>query len=251
MFIKISRAGKSARQVGSSTGGVALALTLALGGLVSGAEVAFAAGHATVAMGDQSQNMQIEWQDAKNARFTLPAAGDNSYTILHDGKIYMVANGEIIPGNLMSGFAAMAKKKHPSTPAAASGNGDMPTLVGPKGTKTVAGISGQVFTLHWKDGASPKDTDIVLTKNKKVSELWAVWAAYGASMGSFGGVNTKKRAALMANLFAGRGVLRMGNTFHLVKIDSTPPAAADLALPQQSPADAAAMDILQGFFNKN
>lgn len=227
---------------------LALAASLAAGCLSLGLGPALAAGHATVAVGSRGQKMQIAWRDARNARFSMPGMHSNSYTLLHNGKAYIVANGRVMSAKMFSGMmrrgAAKSAQNEPS---------GRPHLVGPKGREKIAGIAGQRYLIHWNAAhvsPSMQDKPVVLTGNRRVRELWQVWAAYAATMGANRSSMARSAhvATEMNKLFNGRGVLRMGHSFCLVKIDGHAPPASAFALPAHASSSNPAMKMLGNVF---
>ena len=187
--------------------------------------------------------MKIAWRDARNARFSMPGTHGNSYTLLHNGKIYIVANGRVMPGNM---FAGMMRGRGRG---ARNGPTGQPHLIGPKGTEKIAGITGQRYLIHWNAARmcapTMQDKPVVLSHDRRVRELWQVWSAYAHAMGArYAGTNPAANAAAMTRLFKGRGLLRMGHDFRVVKIDGRAPSASALALPAHASSSNPAMKML-------
>ena len=152
-------------------------LGLAISALLLSPSIGLAAGHATVAMGAKRQVMKIEWSDANNARFSMPETDSGTYTLLHHGKLYVIAGGRVMPMSMMTMFSKHSQSTGVNDPVG------RPTLQGPQGTETIAGITGQRYTVHWRDasGRTPRadqaieGKQVVLTSDRRVRELSQVW----------------------------------------------------------------------------
>lgn len=185
--------------------------------------VAVAGGHATLAMGPDHTKMHIEWRNASMVRLDMPAVGGPSiYTLLLGGKLYVVNNGRVMPERAISGMFISR-----------SGTAGHPTLVGPIGRETIAGIRGRVYRLNWpvtsKYGNQNPDRprDIVLTNNNLVRQMTKAWIANAAEMRN----SQMRDSKAMEELFRNRGTLRVGKFFRVVRIDGRMPSASDFALP--------------------
>lgn len=185
---------------------------------------ALAGGHATLSLGSNNTQMKIEWRNASTARFNIPAPGGRAgsvYTLLLNGKIYLVSNGRV-----MSGLAGMFSSH--------SGILGHPMLSGPIGSETIAGIHGSVYRVVWPtksnngEGRLGRFKDVVLTNNSLVREMTKVWIANATAM-----QNTQMRVSnALKDVFGNRGVLRAGNTMRVVSIDGRMPPASDFVLPK-------------------
>ena len=227
-------------------------LGLAISALLLSPSIGLAAGHATVAMGAKRQVMKIEWSDANNARFSMPETDSGTYTLLHHGKLYVIAGGRVMPMSMMTMFSKHSQSTGVNDPVG------RPTLQGPQGTETIAGITGQRYTVHWRDasGRTPRadqaieGKQVVLTSDRRVRELSQVWDSYAAKLGhNFAGSNPAKNTVVMAKLFGGRGLLRMGQDFRLVSINDQAPGPSELALPAKKFPSNPALKMLRHAFH--
>lgn len=186
---------------------------------------AIAGGRAVYSVGAQGQQhrMTVEWRDAHTARIEMPGMQGQAYFLLKNGKGYTVSNGHVFA---MSSFTRMMAA-HRSAASMAR-----PELRGPQGTETVAGIRGQVYTVHW-NGQAPngvQDEQVVLTSNSTVREVTRVWQDYAKSLaGARGGMASNPSIRALGD----KGLLRAGNNMRLVSISSTTPPASAFTLPSR------------------
>lgn len=216
---------------------------------------AVAGGSATIKVGGNRGNptsIKIEWLDSHDARFSMPGAPAGIYTLLRHGKLYVVANGRVMPMSMMSSFYRSMGGPEGQEPAG------KPSLVGPKGRETVAGVTGQQFVVHWSDasGHTPpgdraiQDKTVVLSRDARVVQLFKVWSSYAHAAGSgFEPANPKKNWKVMSKLFGGRGLLKMDGDFRVERINARTPPQSDFALPARSMAGPG-MKGLMGMFRQ-
>ena len=193
---------------------------------------ASAAGYATISLG-QGSKMKVEWRDASTARFDL---GTNAYSILRNGKLYMVTGGRVMSADMLK---HMGRDKNQLSDAQAMQHGK-PSLKGPLGSETIAGIRGNVYKLTF----GGRTGEVVLTDNPLVKQLTRVWIAYASSMGG----NSMVSAKVMRQMFNNKGELRSGNNFHLVSINGNTPPASDFVLPAK-PSAMPAMPNMSSMFS--
>ncbi len=223
----------------TSTKAARLAVALAAGLLAFASlpGMARAGGHATLEMGSNGTQLRIEWRDPATVRLNMASvSGSTIYFLLRAGKYYMIRNGTVMPQLALPG---MFLKR--------AGAAAQPTLVGPTGSETIAGIRGDVYRLNWPSATKGRGRakDIVLSDNPLVIEMTKAWIANAAGM-----PNSQMRdSKALSEIYQNKGALRIGKFFLVVSIDGVMPPTSDFVVPTAKAVGMAANG--QGFGQKS
>jgi len=201
---------------------------------------AFAAGKVTIEGNGEGEHytMVIEYLDNHTLRMNFPNQQEGSgYMLIRDNKVYTVTN---FNNTLMvMDLGAMSKM------AAAFGgdNDDQDQLTGPLSyevlemtdtgkTETVAGFKGKVYVVSAKDDSGTYSEEIVLSSDPKVRAYSDAWREAGKTMQHV--LNQDLEADNDLNHYMEKhklGLLRYGQEYRVVSIDSSKPAADRFTLP--------------------
>ena len=171
--------------------------------------------------------MAITWRDAETMRMDPGDSAD--YMLVRDGKAYSVSQdgGETMVMDL-AGMSAMVQAMASQGGEKKNPFGSIDSVEATGATQTVAGVTGRVYHMKWTDpDGSRKSGDAVLTDDPLAVEMTRT---YFSSMG-------RMFAADAANAFLNalpdndRGLLRMGNQFHVESISRADPPDATFELP--------------------
>lgn len=213
----------------------------------------FASGIA-VLQGENAQDsrIEIEYLDAGKVRMNVPdKQGGDSYMLVLDGKTYMVSNsgGKTMVmdlaqlGSMASGFGVNM------------GGGDSfkQELVKYNKTgksETVAGYKGKIYTLTWRDSKGTHTADAVLSSHKNVREFSEAWMHMAEAMANSMGQKITSDKSIWSFLEReGKGVLRLGDDFRVVSIESKNIDANRFVLPA-APMQMPAMGRMGGYPSK-
>lgn len=223
--------------------------------LLAGA--ARAAGSATVVAGDNlndpaatSVRSRIEFDTPDRVRVQADR-GVDGYLLVRDGRAYAVAdlNGQQMVfdyAQTMAQFGGLARSLAPRSLVT---DGRFVSLTGPGRSETIAGLSGRVWLLTTVNKAGHERRDeLVLTADPRVRELTDALLATGRIVAkAFPELDAEANEQLAAELRKrGTGLLRVGNSFLLERLDPASPAAPRFALP----AEPTVLPDLGGLFGR-
>ncbi len=205
--------------------------------------VALAGGSAVIQSGDASQQVQARIEFDGSARMRMDTLGEGAgqgYMILRDGKAYSVAmqggNPVVVEmGSMMKMLGGMAKQPGMQQPMAAPENmAKFVSLTDTGRSESVAGISGKVHTLVYVDNAGQQHSEtMVLSKDARARELTQALISMGETMAKMADLPAEAGSEQLAAEFKarGQGMLRYGDNFKLISLDSKSPAASRFELP--------------------
>ena len=198
--------------------------------LVSIASPAFAGGTATIhATGpgpsgeDMEHAMTVTWQDEKTVRLEpegqpayMLVRGDSSYSVTQAGGRLMV----IEMGQMMSMAQSAGAGAGPQAPTIADAQ-SVSRIESTGREETVAGITGEVYEIHWSDSAGASHVDeAVLSDDELLQGMTAAFQAFGKALAGDKGEHPLNEALSSRGL----GTLRFGDRFQVTSIsDETPP----------------------------
>lgn len=205
-----------------------VAMALVLPGIaLAGGKATLVSSPDSMPMGeDASGTMTITWENADTARLDF---GDPShYLIARDGKTYTVSTegGQTMVmdmasmGAMMQAMSAQGDKNKPF--------GQIHVVEDKKTTATVADIKGQVYHLKWSEpDGNQKSGDAVLTDDPLVVEMTQAY---------FNAISTMVGSKQMDDFLEAlpqkkRGILQMGEQFHVESIQKMDPPASTFELP--------------------
>ena len=189
--------------------------------------------------GSDTSRTTIEYNDDNQLRMNMSTDDDN-YMLLRDSKVYAVMQQSGSQPTVMDVGAMMSLLGGAfgeSMKGAQAAPEDMKTFISLKDTgedETIAGIRGDVHTLRYRDGNGNERTEIVvLTSNRKVREMTEMMGELGRHIAqAVGGDTAASGEDFYENLYSQRsGILRMGNDFRLIEIDSRAPSNKRFDLP--------------------
>ncbi len=207
-------------------------LALILAGLAS---PAFAGGTATIqgtgpgpSGEDMEHTMTVTWQDEDTVRLEpdgqpayMLVRGENSYTITSAGGQMMVIDMGAMKSMAQSaGGGAMAGGAGPNAPTIADAQ-SVSRIESTGREETVAGITGEVYEIHWadSDGASHVD-EAVLSDDELLRGMTVAFQAFSKALGGEDASHPLNEALASRGL----GTLRFGDRFEVISIsDETPP----------------------------
>ncbi|WP_435106403.1 hypothetical protein [Arhodomonas sp. AD133] len=202
------------------------------GALALAALPAAAAGTATLEMENTTkqsmESMSYVWNDAGAARMGMP--GEAGYMVVRDGATYMVSGSgaDAMVIDLGSLQKMMGDKQKSGT-----GFGDTEVIsVDATGeTETVAGISGEVYDLKWRQEGSVEEARAVLSDHPLAFELTRGWATMADAFGT--GPEADKDGLMRMLMDRELGLLKVEGKFEIAEISDTEPDAALFELPAE------------------
>jgi hypothetical protein len=190
----------------------------------------FAAGIAELATGSGqgSETMVIEYDDQGHVRMNMPKSQEGSgYMLTRDGKVWMVMN---MQGQVMvMDMAKMAAMAGPGGDDAMQQEFVSAKATG--GKETVAGFSGEVYELKWKDKSGVHSAQAVLSKDPVVVEYSTAWMQFAENMAKSMGQKAENSIGRYLDK-QGLGMLRLGDDFKVVSIKPGKVNAQDFVLPK-------------------
>ena len=191
---------------------------------------AFAAGIAELATGSgqSSETMVIEYDDQGHVRMNMPKSQEGSgYMLTRDGKVWMVMN---MQGQVMvMDMAKMAAMAGPGGDDAMQQEFVSAKASGKK--ETVAGFTGEIYELKWKDKRGVQSAQAVLSKDPVVVEYSNAWMQFAENMAKSMGQKTDNSIGRHLEK-KGLGMLRMGDDFKVISIKPGKVSAQDFVLPK-------------------
>lgn len=216
---------------------VAVVALLVVGAAQAGGSASIVAGDNLDDPGAQSVRSRIEFDTAKRVRVQADR-GVDGYLLVRDAAAYAVANvnGQTLVfdyAQTMAQFGGMARSL---APRGLVTDGRFVNLTGPGRIETIAGFSGRVWLLTTVDKAGRERQDeLVLTRDPRVRELTDALLATGRIVArAFPELDAEANEQLATELRnRGTGLLRIGNSFLLERLDPATPAAARFMLPSE------------------
>ena len=184
----------------------------------------FASGVATIqGKNPQDSTMEVEYMDGGKLRMNVPKKeGRDSYMLLLDGKTYVVSKsgGEIMVLD-MAQLGSMARGMGLSMGGGDSFKQELVSYSKTGKSETVAGYKGSVYTLSWRDSQGTHTADAVLSGHKNVREFSAAWMEMAEAMAQSMGQQIISEESIWNFLDKqGMGILRLGDDFRVVSIES-------------------------------
>lgn len=217
---------------------------------------ALAGGTAEIETGSGSDRLRttIEFDGAKVRMLTALPQGEDApqgEMILRDGKVYAVIDRGSNPTVMeMSGMMKMiggAMQQAPS-PDAFDEVARYHGLSATGRAETVGGLRGEVFRLDYETKAGTREsTEVVLATQAVAREMSLSMAAVGSTMAeSMGVIEPEGSRQLQAELERRKvGVLRFGDEYRVLSLNSSTPPASRFVLPA-APMQMPALPGLQG-----
>ena len=214
---------------------VALVALLMVGAAQAGGSASIVAGDNLNDPGAQSVRSRIEFDSAKRVRLQANR-GVDGYLLVRDGSAYAVANlnGQQMVfdyAQTMAQFGGMARSLAPRSLVT---DGRFVNLTGPGRIETIAGFTGRVWLLTTVNTAGRERQDeLVLTRDPRVRELTDALLTTGRIVArAFPELDSEANEQLAKELRnRGTGLLRIGNSFLLERLDPVTPAAVRFELP--------------------
>lgn len=183
-----------------------------------------ASGVATL-QGKDSRNstMEIEYLDEHNVRMNMQRKkGDDSYMLVRDGKAYMVSSsgGQTMVMD-MEQLGSMARNMGADTGGNDLFKQELVKYDNTGKSETVAGYTGEIYNMTWRDSKGTHTADAVLSSHQDVRDFHDAWmhmAEVMASAISRQGISDKSILHFMKR--EGKGALRVGDDFHVVSIET-------------------------------
>ena len=171
----------------------------------------------------KNANMQFQWRDANTAKMRVLDTGaqDVEMLIIEQGS-FMVMGDRVMA---MDGFAS---KGQPSV----SGESQLLALTGPHGSRQVAGYTGGVYTMRWRDRSGEHSSEAVLSSEAIVREMTRVWM--GATARLAGQSQPEQESIANTLQSRGLGILAVDGAFTVTRLDNTAPPASAFELPAGS-----------------
>lgn len=205
------------------------------------AGVAHAGGAATFIAGDdlsnpsaQSVRSRVEFDGPGRVR--VQADRVPGYLVIRDDAAYAVTtlNGQPMVFDYAQAMATMGGMARSLAPRGLVTDGRFVNLTGPGRIETIAGITGRVWVLTTVSKAGRERQDeVVLTPDPRVRELTDALLATGRIVArALPELDPQANAQLAQELRnRGTGLLRVGSSFLLERLDPTTPAGTRFALP--------------------
>lgn len=209
------------------------------------ASSAMAGGTAVMEAGDGKDRSQVQFEfDGDKLRMSTGVQGEGeSYGIFRDGKMYTVSisNGKPMVIDTSAMMKMMGKMVAEQAASMNTGLDDIAEYHGLKATgrsETHAGITGEVFVMSYTTkGGKREEQEVVLAKNKTLVEMTDAMTLMSETMAE--AMNNKIKetpgARAMVEEFKRKnvGMLRSGNDFRLVSLDTSTPGSARFKLPAE------------------
>lgn len=177
---------------------------------------------------------QVEFDGS--ARVRVQADGVAGHLLVRDGRAYAVTslNGQPLVFDYAQAMATMGGLARSLAPRNLITDGRFVNLTGPGRIETIAGFSGRVWVLTTADKAGRERQDeVVLTADPRVRELTEALLATGRIVGqALPELDPQANEQLARELRnRGTGLLRVGSSFLLERLDHTTPAPQRFVLP--------------------
>ncbi len=171
----------------------------------------------------QDSNMKIEYLDRSTVRMNVSdKRGSDSYMLVRDGRAYMVSNsrGETIVMD-MAQLGSMAKGMGMNMGAGDSFKQELLKYNRTGRSETVAGYRGDVYSLTWRDSRGTHTDEAVLSSHQNVREFSDAWMYLAKTMANSMNQQIISDDSIWNFLEGeGKGVLRLGDDFRVVSIES-------------------------------
>jgi hypothetical protein len=169
--------------------------------------------HAQDTAGQHQIDLTLQSQETATGRKTRFDIGQAAYMIFRDGKAYMVANIGMLVVMDMSTIAQSAGKDQASAASMGADEiADVLSLKSSGGSESVAGVTGELYEMVWRDGEGREHTnELVLSDAAIVLELTRAWSHMNEVMtqAGLGSAGQQEFIALLED--EGMGWLRIGD----------------------------------------
>ena len=201
---------------------------------------AFGAGKVTIEGQAEEKNytLVIEYLDSHTLRMNFPGQqGKAGYMLIRDNKVYTVANINNVPmvmdlGAMSKITAGMDGENNNQNQAAGPLNYEIIDIKDTGKTETVAGIKGHVYQIRVKDGTAIENEEIVFSSNPDIRAYSDAWRAAGKTMQQAMGRQLDYNNDLTHYMAKHKlGLLRYGQQYKVISIDTNKPSADHFTLP--------------------
>ena len=216
---------------------IALVALLMVGAAQAGGTASIVAGDNLNDPNARSVRSRIEFDTPSRVRVQADR-GIDGYLVVRDDAAFAVAdlNGRTLVfdyAQTMAQFGGMARSLAPRSLVT---DGRFVSLTGPGRIETIAGFTGRVWLLTTVDKAGRQRQDeVVLTGDPRIRELTDAMLATGRIVArAFPELDAEANEQLAAELRKhGTGLLRVGNSYLVERLDPATPAASRFALPSE------------------
>jgi len=214
---------------------VIAAIAVMLAGIAhAGGSATFVAGDNLSDPGAKSVRSRVEFDSARRVRVQADRVA--GYLVVRDDAAYAVAeiNGRPMVFDYAQAMATLGGLARSLAPPSLVTDGRFVNLTGPGRIETIAGLTGRVWLLTTVDKAGRERQDeLVLTPDPRARELSDALLATGRivarALPELDPQASERLALELRN--RGSGLLRVGNSFLLERLDPATPPATRFALP--------------------
>lgn len=214
-----------------------LYLSIAL--VLASTPAAWAGGTAVIQGAASNESISLEYEAGKIRLEGGPGMAAAGYMLVDEGRAYAVSleGGQprvidmAVMGKMMGVMAGMGGQQL----AISDLVGEIIDLRPLNRTETLAGISGQLYSLKYKTGQGQVRSDeLVLSSDPRALELTRALLQLERSMAQMVGQTAASDAVVEAlQLGSAQGILRFGNDMRLVSLSDASPDASRFQLPAE------------------
>lgn len=214
-----------------------LYLSIAL--VLASTPAAWAGGTAVIQGAASNESISLEYEAGKIRLEGGPGMAAAGYMLVDEGRAYAVSleGGQprvidmAVMGKMMGVMAGMGGQQL----AISDLVGEIIDLMPLNRTETLAGISGQLYSLKYKAGQGQVRSDeLVLSSDPRALELTRALLQLERSMAQMVGQTAASDAVVEAlQLGSAQGILRFGNDMRLVSLSDASPDASRFQLPAE------------------
>lgn len=214
-----------------------LYLSIAL--VLASTPAAWAGGTAVIQGAASNESISLEYEAGKIRLEGGPGMAAAGYMLVDEGRAYAVSleGGQprvidmAVMGKMMGVMAGMGGQQL----AISDLVGEIIDLMPLNRTETLAGISGQLYSLKYKTGQGQVRSDeLVLSSDPRALELTRALLQLERSMAQMVGQTAASDAVVEAlQLGSAQGILRFGNDMRLVSLSDASPDASRFQLPAE------------------
>lgn len=214
-----------------------LYLSIAL--VLASTPAAWAGGTAVIQGAASNESISLEYEAGKIRLEGGPGMAAAGYMLVDEGRAYAVSleGGQprvidmAVMGKMMGVMAGMGGQQLSISDLV----GEIIDLMPLNRTETLAGISGQLYSLKYKTGQGQVRSDeLVLSSDPRALELTRALLQLERSMAQMVGQTAAPDAVVEAlQLGSAQGILRFGNDMRLVSLSDASPDASRFQLPAE------------------